>query len=154
MATTYAEYSVASKIEESRAECDARAKELAGENVVPVDVQGACSYSVYAGHELESIVQFRLQSLALGLKITTLASESYGSLAPRVSFEGKVGDEESQSHGGKEPLYIYLMSRMRGNTHLDYILAHGFPENSPDNFSRRQNLISDVAEYVSTVKIC
>ncbi|KAH8746624.1 hypothetical protein F5883DRAFT_253920 [Diaporthe sp. PMI_573] len=150
MTTTYAEYSVVSEIEgffkktsATRAACDARATELAGENVVPVDVQGVCSYSVCAGPELEYVVQFRLESLALRTEVTSLATEVYGSLAPKVSFEGKVGD------GGKEPLHVYLMSRVRGMTHLDFILAHGFPENSPDNFSWRQNLIGDIAHFLA-----
>lgn len=154
MATTYEEYSVASEIEAffkktsaTRAVCDTRAIELAGGNAVPVDVQGACSYSVYAGPELEYVVQFRLESLALRTKVTSLATEIYGSLVPKVTFEGKVGD------GEKEPLYVYLMSRMRGMTHLDFILAHGFPENTSSNLVWRQNLIGDIAQYVSTVKI-
>ncbi|KAK1767837.1 hypothetical protein QBC33DRAFT_610929 [Phialemonium atrogriseum] len=90
MVTTYSEYSVDAEIEAffrktsaTRAACDARARELAGENVAP----------------------FRLESLALKTEVTSLATEVYGSLAPEVSFEGKVGD------GGKEPLYVYLMSR-------------------------------------------
>lgn len=155
MATTYPEYSVASEIEAffkktsaTRAACDARAAELAGgKAVVPVDVQGACSYSVYAGAELEHVVQFRLESLALRTEVTSLVTKVYGPLAPKVSFEGKIGDE------GKEPLYVYLMSRVRGMTHLDFILAHGFPENSPDNSSWRQNLIGDIAQYVSAVDV-
>lgn len=154
MATVYAEYSVESEIEAFfkktsaiRAACDARAAELAGENVVPIDVQGACSYTVYAGPQLEYVVQFRLESLALGTKVTSLATEIYGSLVPKVSFEGKIGD------GEKEPLYVYLMSRMRGITHLDFILAHGFPPNSPSNSVWRQNLIGDIAQYVSNINI-
>lgn len=154
MATTYEEYSVASEIaaffnktSATRAACDTRAIELADGNVVPVDVQGACSYSVYAGPGLEYIVQFRLESLALRSEVTSLATEIYGSLVPKVTFEGNVGD------GEKEPLYVYVMSRMRGMTHLDFILAHGFPENSPDNLVWRQNLIGDIAQYVSTVNI-
>lgn len=154
MATTYEEYSVASEIEAffkktsaTRAACDIRAIELAGGNAVPVDVQGACSYSVYAGPELEYVVQFRLECLALSTKVTSLATEIYGSLVPKVTFEGKVGD------GEKEPLYVYLMSRMRGMTHLDFILAHGFQENSTNNLTARQNLIGDIAQYVSTVNI-
>lgn len=147
MATAYEEYSVASEVEAffkktsaTRAACDTRATELAGGDAVPVHVQGACSYSVYAGSKLEYVVQFRLESLALRTEVTSLATEIYGSLVPKVTFEGKVGD------GGKEPLYVYLMSRMRGMTHLDFILAHGFPENSPDNFAWRQNLIGDIAQ--------
>ncbi|KAI1182894.1 hypothetical protein F5B17DRAFT_418586, partial [Nemania serpens] len=152
MTTIYPEYSVDAEIEAFfkktsaiRAACDERARELAGGNVVAVDVQGACSYTVYASPQLEYVVQFRLESLALKTEISSQASEVYGSLVPTVSFEGKIGDEEGEG----EPLYIYLMSRMRGVTHLDFILADGFPENSPANFTTRKNLIGDVAHFMS-----
>ena len=154
MATMYSQYSVDAEIEDffqktsaSRAACDAKARELAGGSVVAVDVQGVCSYSVYAGPALEYVVQFRLESLALKTDIISLATEVYGSLAPKASFEGRIGD------GPKQALYIYLMSRVRGITHLDFILAHGYPENSPDNLSCRKNLIGDVAWYVLLVKL-
>lgn len=154
MAAVYAEYSVASEIEAffkktsaTRAACDAKAAELAGGNVVPIDVRGACSYSVYAGPQLEYVVQFRLESLVLRTQVTSLATEIYGSLVPKVSFEGTMGD------GEKESLYVYLMSRMRGITYLDFILAYGFPENSPSNSVWRQNLIGDIAQYVSSAII-
>lgn len=82
MATTYEEYSVASetkaffkKTSATRAACDTKSIELVGGNAVPVDVQGACSYSVYAGPHLEYVIQFRLESLALGTKVTSLATE-------------------------------------------------------------------------------
>ena len=77
--------------------------------------------------------------MVLKTEVTSLVTEVYGSLVSKVSFEGKLGD------GEKEPLYVYLMSRVRGMTHLDFILAHGFPEDSPDNCSWRQNLIGDIA---------
>lgn len=144
MATTYEGYSVASEIQAFFQEdvgnprsVRHRPTELAGGNAVPVDVQGACSYSVYAGPELQYVVQFRLESLALRTEVTSLATEIHGSLVPKVTFEGKVGD------GEREPLYVYLMSRIRGMTHLDFTLAHGFPEDSPDNLAWRQNLIGD-----------
>lgn len=67
------EDSVASEIEkffnrtsEIRAACDARVTKLGGGGtVVPVDVQGACSYSVSAGPKLEYVVHFRLETLTL-----------------------------------------------------------------------------------------
>lgn len=68
-------------------------------------------------------------------------NEVYGSLAPKVSFEGKVGERE----GDGEPLYVHLMTRVRGVTHLDFILAHNIPENSPDNLAWRKNIIGDIA---------
>ncbi len=93
MASTYSEYSIDaeiasffSKTSATRSACDARAKELAGGNVVPVKVQGACSYSVYAGVDLEYVVQFRLKSLDLRAETTTLARNVYGSLVPEVAF--------------------------------------------------------------------
>lgn len=154
MATTYEEYSVVSEIEAffektsaTRAACETRAIELAGGDVFPVDIQDAFSYSVYAGPELEYVVQFRLESLALGSKATSLATEIYGSLVPEVTFNGKVGD------GEKEPLYVYLMSRMRGMTPLDFILEHDFPKNSSENLVWRRNLVGDIAQYVFTVNI-
>ncbi|KAI0423424.1 hypothetical protein F5Y09DRAFT_327381 [Xylaria sp. FL1042] len=150
MVTTYKEYSVCSDIEAffkktsaSRLICDARARELAGGRVIPVDIQGACSYTVYAGFELEYVVQFRLESLAPRADVASLATVVYGSLVPKMSFEGKIGE------GGQEPLYVYLMSRVRGLTHLDFILLHGFPEDSPDNLLWRKNLIGDIAHFMA-----
>ncbi|KAI1418935.1 hypothetical protein F5Y12DRAFT_789479 [Xylaria sp. FL1777] len=150
MSATYPEYNAASEIEAfftktsaTRTMCDARALELAGGNVVPVDIQGACSYSVYAGPQLEYVVQFRLESLALKSEVTSLATKVHGSLAPRVSFEGKVGD------GEQEPLYVYLMSRIRGVSHLEFILSNGSPEDSPENYTWRQTIISDIATFLA-----
>ncbi|GAB1312741.1 Aminoglycoside phosphotransferase domain-containing protein [Madurella fahalii] len=152
MTTTYPEYSVDAEIDAffkktsaTRAACDARARELAGDNVVPVEIQGVCSYSVYAGPELEYVVQFRLESLALKAEVTSQVNEVYGSLAPKLSFEGKVGEGE----GKGEPLYVYLMTRVRGVTHLDFILAHDIPENSPDNRAWRKNIIGDIAHFMA-----
>lgn len=68
---------------------------------MPVDIQGECSYSVYAGAELEYVVRFRLESLALKTEVVSQVNEAYGSLAPKVFFKGKVGDGEGQG----EPLY-------------------------------------------------
>lgn len=109
--------------------------------MVPIEVQGVCSYSVYAGPDLEFVVQFRLKSLYLKTETSILARQIYGTLAAKASFEGQIGDDID----GKEPLYVYLMSRIRGITHLDFILAHGFPENSQENFARRKNFMADVA---------
>ncbi|KAK3402311.1 hypothetical protein B0T20DRAFT_346108 [Sordaria brevicollis] len=134
------------KTSATREACDARARELVGhDNVVPVEVQGVCSYTIYAGSDLEFVVQFRLKSLELKTEITSLATEVYGSLVPEVSFKGILGEEEK----GKEQLYVYLMTRMRGMTHLDFILAHGHPENSPENFAWRKTLMEDVASFMA-----
>lgn len=144
----YAEYSVEDEIltffaktSACRSDCDARAEELVGGRATTLDVQGNCSYTVYAGPCLEYVVQFRLKSLQLDLRTASLARHVYGCYAPTVSFEGYLGDESKE----KEPLYVYVMDRIKGVTHLDFILAHGYPDNSPENFARRQRLMIDVA---------
>ncbi|KAF2460064.1 hypothetical protein BDY21DRAFT_384471 [Lineolata rhizophorae] len=131
------------KTSAARSACDERAKELVGGKPTPVAVQGVCSYSVYAGPSDDSVVQFRLKSLQLRTETARLTRYIYGSLVPHVSFEGQIGEEIE----GKEPLYIYVMSRVRGISHLDFILAHDFPQNSPENFAWRKNLIADVTRF-------
>lgn len=116
----------------TRPACNVKAGELAGGEVVPVAVQGVCSYSVYAGHELEFVVHFRLKSLKLKPETVALAREIYGTLAPKVEFHGLLGDADEKVDK-REPLLIYVMSRMRGVGHLDFFLANGYPENSEIN---------------------
>ncbi|KLU90688.1 hypothetical protein MAPG_10540 [Magnaporthiopsis poae ATCC 64411] len=131
----------------SREACDSLAKELVGgDSVVPVAVQGACSYTVYAGHDLNYVVQFRLKSLELKGQTAALARRIFGALVPDVSFRRQLGDE-STAAAGQEPLLVYTMTRIRGISRLDFVLAHGFPENSPTNKTRRKTLIQDVASF-------
>ncbi|UNI23523.1 hypothetical protein JDV02_009342 [Purpureocillium takamizusanense] len=146
----YSEYSLDdelvtffAKTTANRSSCDARAEELVGGKAIPVAVQGNCSYSVYAGACLEYVVQFRLQSLRLDMSIASLARQVYGSLAPAVSFEGRIGIESSD----KEPLHVHVMSRMKGVTHLDFILSHDTPDNSQESSIRRKRLMTGVARF-------
>jgi hypothetical protein len=88
------------------------------------------------------------KSLQLRPDIAQLAREIYGSLAPEVSFHGQLGDENEDVDSGKEPLLLYVMSRVRGVSHLDFVLAHGLPPNATENFTWRRNLIEDVARYI------
>ena len=148
--SAYPEYSLDAAIAKffsqtsaTREACDTKAKDLVGGKVVPVTVQGNCSYSVYAGPECEFVVQFRLKSLMLRSEIVALAREIYGSLAPNASFHGQLGED------GKEPLFVYVMNRIPGISYLDFVLANGFPENSDENFVWRKTLMSDVARYSS-----
>ncbi|KAI0477841.1 hypothetical protein GGR56DRAFT_639012 [Xylariaceae sp. FL0804] len=137
-----------SKTSVHRETCDALAKELVGgEQVVPVAVQGFCSYTVYAGQRLSHVVQYRLKSLALKVENTVLARQIFGAFAPDVSFRQQLGEDSTTTTTGKEPLLVYVMTRMPGISRLDFILAHGFPENSPENMARRKNLVLDVARF-------
>lgn len=130
----------------TRASCDSRALYLVGGKVVPVEVQGVCSYTVYAGPHLKYVVQFRLKSLKLDIETAALATEVYGSLSPTVRSNGELGSEGDDA--GKEPLLVYVMDRMQGLTHLDFILKYGYPQNLESNFAARKNLMTDIARYV------
>jgi len=151
MSTSYSAYSVEEDIEiffkqtsATRAECDAKAKELAGSKLAPIAVQGACSYSIYAGADLEYVVQFRLESLALQSDAMSLASAISGSLVPTVYYRGTIGV-------GDRPLHIYSMGRVRGVTRLDFILAHGHPADFDDNVAWRRTLMGNVAQWVVSI---
>lgn len=126
----------------TRSACDLRATELVDGGLQLVPVQGVCSYTVYAGPEHCSVIQFRLKSLALPLKTMELAHQVYGKLAPEVVSEGQMGEDDDD---GREALVVYVMPRMQGMTRLDFILAYGFPEDTPKNCDARLTLIKDAA---------
>lgn len=132
------------KTSTDRSSCDDQAQSLVGGTVTPVAVQGVCSYSVYTGLNQEYVVQFRLKSLGPKPEIVNIASSIYGSLVPSVSYHGQIGLDHVS---GKEPLLVYVMGRVKGISHLDFILEHSLPENSPEFCTWRENLISDIARY-------
>ncbi|KAH9879964.1 hypothetical protein J1614_001988 [Plenodomus biglobosus] len=60
-----------------RGSSERKAQDLVGGTIVAVEVQGVCSYTVYAGPDLQYVVQFRLESLKLSLDIATLARQIF-----------------------------------------------------------------------------
>lgn len=62
-----------------------------------------------------------------------------GTFAPDVSFRQQLGEDSTTA--GQEPLLISVISRILGKSHLDSILAHGFPENSRCRKVRRWLLV-------------
>lgn len=132
----------------TRSQCEMRARQLTGsDKIEPVSIQGACSYTMYAGDHLEFVVQCRLGSLALNADITDLATTVHGSLVPVVSLHGELGQRQEQGNG-KEPLLVYLMTRMPGITQLDFILSRTVAQSSSVFFPFRQNFFADVARSV------
>ncbi|KAM0271144.1 hypothetical protein ACHAQH_009176 [Verticillium albo-atrum] len=135
-----------SKTSIPRESCDALARELVdGDQVVPVAVQGACSYTVYAGPGLGHVVQFRLKTLGLKAETAALARLVFDTLAPDVSFKQQLGEDCTTT--GREPLLVYVMTRIRGISCLDFKRFHRFPENSPERKACRKNLTQDVARF-------
>ena len=111
--SAYPEYSLAIAIAQScsqtsatREVCDTKTKDLVWGNVIPVNVQSSCSYSVYVGPEYENVVQFRLASLILEPETIALVRELYGSLVPSASFHGQLGEE------GENLLFVYCMNQI------------------------------------------
>lgn len=142
-----------SKTSVHREACDALAKDLVGgDQVVPVAVQGVCSYTVYAGQNLGYVIQFRLKSLELKVETANLARRIFGTFVSDVSFKQTLGEDSTTT--GKEPLLVYVMTRIRGMSRLGFILAYGFPENSPENMARRKNLIEDIARSAVSFLSC
>lgn len=127
----------------TREECHERAVALAGGSVVePLNIQGDCSYTVYAGEGLESVVQFRRTSLKLPIEKIDQARAVHGDIVPEVKEHGQLG---ADADGEREPVFVYMMGRIRGITHLDFVLANDSPKNSSENFARRKTLMTDVA---------
>lgn len=117
-----------------------------------VPTQGVCSYTLYAGNNssnsssLDWVVQFRLKSLALPMETMERARRVYGGLVPEVSLRGEMGDGGGgDDDDGRENLVVYVMPRMRGISRLEYILAHGFPEDGEKICEARERLVGDVA---------
>ncbi|CRK19066.1 hypothetical protein HYQ45_006421 [Verticillium longisporum] len=135
-----------SKTSVPRESCDALARELMdGDLVIPVAVQGACSYTVYAGQGLGHVVQFRLKSLGLKAGTAALARLVFDTLAPDVSFKQQLGEDFTTA--GREPLLVYVMTRIRGISYLDFKRFHRSPENLPERKAYRKNLMQDVARF-------
>ncbi|KAJ6440251.1 fungal specific transcription factor domain protein [Purpureocillium lavendulum] len=135
-----------SKTSVLRDTCDAVAMELVGGGSVdPVAIQGVCSYTVYAGQGFDYVVQFRLKSLELKMETATLARRIFGHLVPDISFKRQLGEDSATED--QQPLLVYVMTRMRGISRLDFILTYGFPENSPHNMTCRKNVVRDVARF-------
>ncbi|EXJ82211.1 hypothetical protein A1O3_06024 [Capronia epimyces CBS 606.96] len=133
------------KASTTRSACDARARELTGGRVEPINMQGVCSYTVNAGPHLEYIVQFRLEPARLKLETSDLAKDVYGDMAPDVWFRGVLGEKKE----GKEPLHVYLIQRIPGVTLFNFFLCYGKPYNSGQASKWRQNLLEDMARFLA-----
>jgi hypothetical protein len=72
------------KMTVTRSACDLRATELVSGELQLVPTQDVCSYTVYTGPTLGSVIQFRLKSLILPSKTMDLAQQVYGKLVPEV----------------------------------------------------------------------
>ncbi|KAJ3497682.1 hypothetical protein NLG97_g1718 [Lecanicillium saksenae] len=101
---------------------------------------------MYAGNDLGYVVQCRLDSLPLKTEISNLATAVYGSLAPSVSLHGQLGPSRDAT-SCKEPLLVYLMTRLPGITQLDFVLSRPVAQFSEEFFPFRRNLFTGIASF-------
>ncbi|KAF4547157.1 Hypothetical protein D9617_56g096200 [Elsinoe fawcettii] len=127
------------KVAVTRTECDDKARQLVGGRVIPVPIQGVCSYTVYAGWRNDKVVQFRLRSLALPLETVHLARQIHGSLVPQTTAMGCLGGSDD-----KQDVLVYVLDRAQGITRLEFILACPFSEASQEYRQLRLSLLKDI----------
>lgn len=99
----------------------------------PVAIQGNCSYSIFAGQNLEYVFQFRLSTLPLSISTLHQARKVHGSLVPEV-----------WTYGQLEDLHVYAMPRIQGVSYLDFVLADKYPRTSHQSISFRSQLMADI----------
>ncbi|KAK1776000.1 hypothetical protein QBC45DRAFT_229404 [Copromyces sp. CBS 386.78] len=130
-------------------DCHAKAKELfGGTEVVPAGRQEPFLYTVYGGPEFEYTVSFWSDSHSLSsefFEISSLASHIYGSLVPKVSSKGMLGEG-----GGKPAVHVYFTdNQMPGVLYHAYMMDHREEEDSPDTLLRRENLMGDIGRFMA-----
>lgn len=91
-------------------ECDELAVSLVGGPINPVPIQGSFSYTVVAGSQQSSIVQFRDADSDLDVQILDLARQIHGELVAAYTFHGHIGQAS--------PLSIYSMKKLPGTPYV------------------------------------
>lgn len=126
-----------------RTECDQRAIQLVGgTTVMPVAIQGNCSYTLLAGPSLEFIVQFRPLDLAIDTQTIALAREIHGDLVPPILETGQMGTLHTSQEGTRNtqsyevstpmnPLAWHVSPRVQASctsgmavSYLDFLKTH------------------------------
>ncbi|KAI0602990.1 hypothetical protein F4775DRAFT_531430 [Biscogniauxia sp. FL1348] len=86
-----------------RYECDAFVRARYAEDIRPAPFQGYCSYTLLVGED--TIVQFRPFAHKLDIKMTTIACQVFGRIAPETEFIGQLDTTG---------LYAFSMRRLPG----------------------------------------
>ncbi|KAJ5143352.1 uncharacterized protein N7515_002139 [Penicillium bovifimosum] len=121
----------------TRQQCDDFVRSHAtdpSDQVIPVQIQGAFSYTVTAGSKL---FQFRVEDSRIDQEIMTLAKAAHPEFVAVVNYHETIGTEQ--------PLHIYEMEKLPG---IPYILARDVsPIQPPESISRQQNTTRDFARF-------
>lgn len=132
----------------TKSQCEMRGREITKSNKIePVSIQCACSYTMYAGGCLEYVVQCRPRSMALESELLDLAATVYGPFNPTVFLHGKLGHNQDQENR-KEPLLVYLMTRVPSITQSNFGLSRPVAQSPPEFFPSRKTLFVGIARHV------
>ena len=127
-------------------QCDNDALDRFGGNrVVPVDIQGDSSYTVYAGHWQDKVVQYRPHDRALSMRIASLARQMHGEMVPQITAHGAVHGDDGECTENNM-LWVYSMPRVNGITYLEYLCADKTRLSDEERRTFRRGFIKDVAE--------
>lgn len=145
----------------SRHDCITEALRIAGgHHAEESHIQGAWSYTLFAGPQLNIVVQFRPPSTSQALPIGKIAkaceihnSRDETPLVARVEFKGLIGYSSEvveiapdEFEIEEEPgLAVYVMDRLPGVTHAEFLQVSGHAHNSDEARSARQTFLVDFA---------
>jgi hypothetical protein len=140
----------------SRKECDDLARSLlGGKPIVPSNIQGQFSYTVFSPQAITEvrpigdgsshpatnakIVQFRLNSSRIDIYVAQLAKAIHGDIAAETDYCGEIGQEAGA------PLGVYLIQKLPGVTYIE--LGNFSNKMNPEMASKQLRLIEDLARY-------
>jgi len=150
-----------SDVSPNREECDNLARSLlGGQSIVPFDIQGQFSYTVYSlqaagtqvrrpGRDDDSnsqaaannakIVQFRLPTSRIDVPMAQLAKAIHGDIAAETDYYGELG------HKGRASLGVYLIQKLPGVPYIE--LGNFSNAMNSDMASNQLTLVQDFARY-------
>lgn len=124
----------------TREACDEKAAFLIKNNIISVSIQESCSYIVYDKTRFEFVVQFRLQSLSLNLKIMILARKIHDNLASIIAYYEQLEDTS------QETALVYFLDRISDISYLEFCLTNNYVKNSEENLVLQADLMMNLAQ--------
>lgn len=122
----------------TRQQCEELALSRVGGQAIPVEIQGAFSYTFATGTNQSKIFQFRTQDSELDMSVMNLAQTVHSQFIADCKYHGTIGQPR--------PLHIYEMDKLPGVT---YIMArHVSVVQPPDAVARQRNTATDLAKFV------
>ncbi|KAL7930332.1 hypothetical protein V8C35DRAFT_330514 [Trichoderma chlorosporum] len=130
------------KTSATRQQCDDFALSRVGGSVIPVEIQGAFSYTLTAGTDGSKLFQFRTHDSKLDMVLLDLAEAVHPQFVAGCKYHGTIGQSR--------PLHIYEMDKLPGTT---YIIARDSSAiQPPEAMFRQRNTTKDLANHCCLVE--